>query len=100
MNLYIRFERSDGMFEYLSSKGIIDVKTLKTHRIIGPMPEPWMQLTYEELRSSPDGDRIASYVTGLLGHDLDGWLLPDERLPYSDAVLFASNDAIEDVLSR
>lgn len=53
---------------------------------VGPTlgPYTWVQITYEHLRVSPDGDIVASF-----NPDLDDWFLENDPTgePWSDFVI-------------
>ncbi len=52
--LHVRFERSDGVVEKFDEDV---VQLLSREIVIGPFE--WVQMTYNELRVSPDGDTLA-----------------------------------------
>lgn len=87
MSLYVRLERSDAI---LAHRG----PNLAGHRLLGPYE--WVQLTYAELRTSPDGDVLAVFDPAD-----EGWYLAeghtDARLhesplgrsvPFSDVIVY------------
>lgn len=49
---------------------------------VGPTlgPFEWVQLTYELLRVSPDGEELAHYAD-------EGWRLGDDDTAYSDVII-------------
>lgn len=71
--MHVRFERSDAAMEAATDDIVVSYLT------VGPYE--WVQATYGELRTAPDGDVLAYYYGNDRGDGgPDGWRLRAEHL--------------------
>lgn len=71
--------------QYKNSKHIIlrNFCTKINERIIGPYE--WIQLTYDTLRVSPDGEEIMKYCSE--SDSLSGWYLYQDKSFWTDVII-------------
>lgn len=70
----ISFTRSDGILQGMP-EGTPEESVVEC--------EEFVQITYDEVRTGPDGDPIGRYFDG-------GWEKYDDELPYSDVIISAA----------